>query len=179
MFKLIGLIKGNFLKIIYSIFFSKIRLHGIKCIIPFNSHIRFSKNSLLICRKNIQLGEYCRIKIRKNATLKIGDDFFMNDGSQITCHKQIHIGNNVELGQNVLIFDHDHDYKNPLGLKAQAYNSTNIEIGNNVWIGAGSIILRGTIIGDNCVIAAGSVIKGVYENNSIIIKKGIEEVKYY
>lgn len=35
-----------------------------------------------------------------------------------------------------------------------------IEIGGNVWVGAGCIILPGTVIGDNAVIAAGSVVRG-------------------
>lgn len=37
-----------------------------------------------------------------------------------------------------------------------------IKIGNNVWISANAIILKGTIIGDNCVVGAGSVVKGKF-----------------
>jgi len=44
-------------------------------------------------------------------------------------------------------------------------------IGDNVWIGAGCIILRGTVIGDNCVIGAGSVIKGKIESNTLITQR--------
>ena len=43
-----------------------------------------------------------------------------------------------------------------------------IHIGNHVWIGANSTILRGTKIGDHCVIGAGSIVSGTFENNSII-----------
>jgi len=38
--------------------------------------------------------------------------------------------------------------------------NTGIEIGNNVWVGAGCIILPGSVIGDDAVIAAGSVVRG-------------------
>jgi acetyltransferase-like isoleucine patch superfamily enzyme len=43
-----------------------------------------------------------------------------------------------------------------------------IVIGNNVWIGAGAIILPGTTIGDGAVIAAGTVVKGRIPGRSIV-----------
>lgn len=42
-----------------------------------------------------------------------------------------------------------------------------IVIGNNVWIGLNVIVLKGSIIGDNTIIAAGSVVKGIVPANSI------------
>ncbi len=43
-----------------------------------------------------------------------------------------------------------------------------VRIGKNVWIGAGSIILDGTVIGDNCVVVAGSLVNRRYPDNVII-----------
>lgn len=43
-----------------------------------------------------------------------------------------------------------------------------IKIGDNVWIGAGVIILPGCNIGNNCVIAAGSVVNTDIPNNSMV-----------
>lgn len=43
-----------------------------------------------------------------------------------------------------------------------------MKIGNKVWIGTNSIILKDTIIGDNCIIAANSVVKGVFPENCLI-----------
>lgn len=43
-----------------------------------------------------------------------------------------------------------------------------IEIGNNVWIGLNTTILKNTRIGNNCVIAAGSVVKGQFPDNVLI-----------
>ena len=51
------------------------------------------------------------------------------------------------------------DNKNPHG---------EVKIGNKVWIGTNSIILKDTIIGDNCIIAANSVVKGVFPENCLI-----------
>lgn len=52
-----------------------------------------------------------------------------------------------------------------------------VKIGNNVWIGANTIILRGTEIGDNYVIGAGCVVKGKYNKGSVIIQKRKEEIR--
>ena len=49
--------------------------------------------------------------------------------------------------------------------------SAPITLEDNVWIGANSIILRGTEIGDNSVIAAGSIVKGIVPENSIYVQK--------
>ena len=46
-----------------------------------------------------------------------------------------------------------------------------IIIGRNVWIGANTVILRGTTIGDNAVIAAGSVLKGDVAPNTVFLNK--------
>lgn len=43
-----------------------------------------------------------------------------------------------------------------------------IEIGKDCFIGANSIILKGTVIGDGCVIGAGSVVCGKFEPNTVI-----------
>jgi len=43
-----------------------------------------------------------------------------------------------------------------------------VEIGDNVFLGTNSVILAGTFVGDNCIIGAGAVVKGVFEANSVI-----------
>lgn len=51
------------------------------------------------------------------------------------------------------------------------FKTSPITIGSNVWIGANTLILRGTHIGDNCVVAGGAVIRGSYPANTVIIQK--------
>ena len=43
-----------------------------------------------------------------------------------------------------------------------------IRIGNNCWIASNAVILKGAEIGDNCVIGAGCVVKGVIPSGSIV-----------
>ena len=53
----------------------------------------------------------------------------------------------------------------------------NVQIGNNVWLGANVIILPGTIIEDNCIIAAGSVVNKLIESNSVYAGAPAKKIK--
>ena len=63
------------------------------------------------------------------------------------------------------------------GPKGDGFYLGEIEIGDNTWVGAGTIILLGTRIGRNCVIGAGSVVKGDVPDNTRLIQKRINTVK--
>lgn len=92
----------------------------------------------------------------KKTGLKIGENFAFNDGCIIDpshCWK-ISIGDNVTLAPNVHILAHDASTKFYLDYTKVGL----VKIGNEVFIGAGSIILPNVEIGDNVIIGAGSVV---------------------
>jgi maltose O-acetyltransferase len=76
----------------------------------------------------------------------------------------ITIGNNVTLAPNVHILAHDASTKKFIGY-TKVRNTT---IGNDVFIGANSIIMPGVEIGNNVIIAAGSVVTKNIENNQLV-----------
>ena len=125
----------------------------------------------------INLGKKCNILkgtvlgVREEGKLSIGDGTFINQNCQVICHKQITIGNDVCIGPNTVIVDHDHKFgKN--GVEKKNFNCKDIVIGNNVWIGANCVILKDTKIGDNAVIGAGSIVfENVGDNTTLIQKK--------
>ena len=94
----------------------------------------------------------------------------------IVSHDRVFIDEGTIIAPHVYIYDHDHKIENGI-VSRNTYNKKAVYIGKNVWIGANTVILRGTEIGDNCVIVAGCVIKGKYTAGSVIIQKRIEEVK--
>ena len=112
---------------------------------------------------NVHLGSWGGI-------ITIGEGCSFNRNVIIISRKQISIGNKTIIGPNVCIYDHDHEF-GPNGVISDKYKDGTVSIGNNVWIGAGSIILRGSIIGDNCVIGAGCVITGEIPANSLVISE--------
>lgn len=168
---------------VISVFVSFVRCIVLK-IFHFNSFFfkgieRFSPNvSIELDRGgNISLGRRVRahsgvkIKVRKKACLVIGDNVSFNYNCMVFCRDKIEIGEGVEFGPGVLIYDHDHDYKTEGGIKAGKFLVKPVIIGANAWIGANTVILRGSVIGENAVIGAGSIIKGKVPAGSVFIQK--------
>ena len=81
---------------------------------------------------------------------------------------EIFIGDNVMFAPNVTLATGTHPIHPGLRSKKAQYNLP-IYIGDNVWIGAGSIILPGVRIGDNTVIGAGSVVTKDIPSNVVAV----------
>ncbi|ASI86346.1 acyltransferase [Bacillus cereus] len=141
--------------------------------------IEMGKGSKLNLQKMVRARSGSKLCVRSGAELSIGYNTGFNHGCLVISHHKIEIGKNCQFGPNVLIYDHDHDFRNPDGVKALKYKTSPVVIGDNVWIGANTVILRGTIIGDNTVIGAGSVIKGTFPNDSIVVQKRENQIISY
>lgn len=135
------------------------------------------KNSKIILNKAVRAHSRVKLRAINDGIIKIGQNVSLNYGCIIVAMHNISIGEGTEFGPNVLVYDHDHDFRAKGGLKANKYSKGKVTIGNNCWVGANTVILKGTSIGDNSVIAAGSVIKGDYPANSIIYQQRETKVK--
>ena len=103
----------------------------------------------------------CRFVMqRSGAEIRIGSHSGMS-GVTIMCAKRVEIGEYVGLGANVMIYDNDMHAINPyLRMNDNDRNTKakEVVIGDHVWVGANSIILKGVHIGRGAVIGAGSVV---------------------
>ena len=110
------------------------------------------------------------ILARNNSNIIIGKNVGIS-GATLYARKSIVIGDNTLIGGNTKILDNDF---HPIDTEARINNdssmikSKEVLIGKNVFIGCNSLILKGTIIGDNCIVGAGSVVSGKFPNNVII-----------
>lgn len=139
-----------------------------------NSHIEiFHKKAKVYIGKFVFIRKNTSIRVDHDGELVISDKVFINNNCTINCVNKITIGSQTKIAPNVCINDHDHNYKNPS--ESHLIKGT-VFIGKNVWIGANVVILRDTTIGDNAVIAAGSVVKGNVPANSLFINKREKEV---
>lgn len=121
--------------------------------------------STIVIGKQLHMRGPFYLKALAGGKLEIGDTCFFNHNCSITCMKNIKIGSNCKFGNNLVIVDHDHNFKYK---SKEEYVSEAIQIGNNVWIGANVTILKGVFIGDNCVIAAGTVVQKSIPANTIL-----------
>ena len=89
--------------------------------------------------------------------ITVGDYFYSNHGMIITDGAKVTFGDNVFVAPNCCFTTAEHAI-DPDMRKNGVEIAKPITVGNNVWIGAGAIILAGVEIGDNTVIGAGSVV---------------------
>ena len=97
----------------------------------------------------------------------ISDDVTINRNSIVVAKQKVIVGRGSSIGPNVCIYDHDHKIDKSGFYKAD-FVMAPVEIGQNVWIAANCTILKGTKIGDNCIIGAGCVVSGEIPDNSLI-----------
>lgn len=96
--------------------------------------------------------------------------------------ERIHIKNNVFLTHDVILLVHDqsavtvyNSEKSPLNT-GTFYNVKDIYIGNNVFIGMRSIVLPGSVIGDNVVIGAGSIVRGNLDSGFVYAGNPVKKI---
>jgi len=108
--------------------------------------------------------------LRPEAELLIGDDVGMS-GAVICAAYSISIGSRVLLGSEVLIVDTDFHPLEPTGRRfatlPEPQPEDRVEIGDDVFIGARAMVLKGSTIGRGSVIGAGSVVCGLIPPNCI------------
>ncbi|MFE0562556.1 acyltransferase [Priestia megaterium] len=171
---------SNYYKVIMKLlrikYDSGLRLHG--CPIIFNKRgatINIGKNVTIKSSFLSNLvGLYSRtILITRTSEAKIEiEDNVGISGATIYARSSITIGENTMVGGNTKILDNDFhpievedrntDVKEKIGTRP-------VVIGKNCFIGCNVLILKGTELGDGCVVGAGAVVSGKFPSNSIIV----------
>ena len=81
----------------------------------------------------------------------------------------IHIGKNVQICQGVSILTHGYDWSVIKGKYGEVIGSSGgVTIGDNVFIGVNTTILKGTRIGNNTIVGANSLVSGEFPNDIVI-----------
>lgn len=109
-----------------------------------------------------ECGDNCWIELpfRANwggAHLHLGNNVYANFNLTLVDDGDIFVGDKVMFGPNVTVATANHPIEPSLRARAMQYNKP-VHIGNNVWIGAGVVIVPGVTIGENSVIGAGSIV---------------------
>lgn len=110
-----------------------------------------------------------KIRYFRKQGMKIGNQCHFNTISFSTEPYLIEIGDHVAIAAGTDFITHDGAvwcFRDEL-VNADVFGK--IKIGNNVFIGNNCTILPKTIIGDNCIIGAGSIIRGKFPENVVIL----------
>jgi len=124
--------------------------------------------------RKLQLGPGCIVgsftKIKVGGALRIGARAGFANGCFVSASPgSIEIGDDFICGPNVSIVAQNYVYeKVDVPLEEQGKYSLGITIGNNVWVGAGVVILDGSDVGDNTIIVANSLVNRRHPPNVIL-----------
>lgn len=140
--------------------------------------------------QNVQI--YGDINIFKSGSFKIGKNSFVGEFSKIFVFSNIEIGDNCLISHGVTVMDSDTHSKDFQERADEYYNNVvkgiqrdpnnmvvanPTKIGNDVWIGCNSIILKGVTIGDRAIIGAGSIINTDIPCDSVVTNNIVLNIK--
>ena len=109
----------------------------------------------IVVRGKVGFGKGSRISVTGKLTL--GDGFHITGGSAIICRHRIDFGKNCLLSWDILVMDSD--FHKILDAEGNVINQDRaILVGDRVWIGCRSTVLKGAVIPDDSVVAACSVV---------------------
>ena len=103
--------------------------------------------------ENILLYPGTRLWAHKGGEISIGNGTYLNRGAEVIAWNRVEIGRDCMIGWDVVIMDTD---LHPVGDRPM--ENKPVVIGDGVWIGCRSIILKGVTIGERAIIAAGSIV---------------------
>jgi len=101
--------------------------------------------------------------------VSIGKKCVIGRGSHIIGHWSITLGDEIQTGPYVYITDQNHTYDDPdQPIGWQTPHEAAVSIGSGSWIGTNAVILPGTVLGRNTVVAAGAVVRGTFPDHVVL-----------
>jgi len=140
-----------------------------------HSQIVLMENSRFIGDSNLCICQGADIILTKEAKLQVMKDVYIGSYSNIRCSGKIIIGNNVRIAQKVSIIDSIYSRSDN---KVGDMIPETVIIHDNVWIGAGAIILPNVNIGAGSIVASGSVVTKDVIENTLVAGNPAKFVKY-
>lgn len=171
MLKTLLLIGYNLVRVVYhKIRFGKrFSVHPLQRISPRCALKIFEQGKLRIGR-NTEFSYGCDFEVHGNGELSIGAGTYFNRYCMISAHQSVQIGAHCMFGPGVKIFDNNHRFSPQEGVSS-TLKCDDITIGDRCWIASDVIILKGSRIGDRCVIGAGCVISGEVPSETLVRQK--------
>lgn len=139
--------------------------------ISIGSHVIIFEGSRIECYDNY-INNYA-------PSLEIGDNVIIGYNFQCLVASKCVIGRDTLMASNILISTENHGTDPSIKYSDQPLITKDVHIGNNCWIGEKVIILPGVKLGDNVIVAAGSVVTKSFDSNLIIAGNPAKVIKKY
>ena len=146
-------------------------------------HISLGRRTLLAPHVSLSVGMAPGQPLPPGATspvLRIGDGCSIGRGTHVVAHRSVVIGDDVITGPNVYLTDQNHVYADPSVPIGQQWPADDpVVVGAGSWIGAGAVVLPGTTLGRNTVVAAGAVVRGTFPDHAVLAGVPAKVVRRY
>jgi acetyltransferase-like isoleucine patch superfamily enzyme len=128
-----------------------------------------SAGSQIRLGRQTRVGRRSMIYLRDGSTLTIGDDTIIGHYANIRVGSIIEIGSHVRFAQFVSVLGDNHRFDRlDIPIAAQGVEPAPVRIGDDVWLGAGAIVLAGVTIGRGSVVGAGAVVTHDVAEHTIV-----------
>ena len=164
-----------------------LRIRFPSAFIAAKTYISYEDINLITLSKNTYIGNFTTIHVHnyskdyKNSFFVLGENSSIGELNNIRASGgKIVIGKNCLISQNVSMIAADHQFAKDILINEQIWNDekNNIILGDDVWIGANTVILPGVIIESGAIIAAGSIVTKNVKQNSIVAGVPAKHIKY-
>jgi acetyltransferase-like isoleucine patch superfamily enzyme len=144
----------------------KLSFEPFMCTTPI--YLNLAAGSRLVIEGDFSIGAGCSVFLSRDAELYIGgckleSGAGITERSRIMVHKKVHIGTDFICSWNVFISDCDWHRITNQDIQADVF------IGDHVWIAPNSSILKGTIIGNGCIVSTGAVLHKIKVPNNCLV----------
>ena len=154
-------------------------------------HVQMEKREAQLKRMFAEIGEGCYIETPFHSNwgghhVHFGSNVYANFNLTLVDDTHIYVGDGTMFAPNVVIATAAHPIDPELRSRGLQYNMP-VRIGRNCWLGAGVIVMPGVTIGDNVVIGAGSIVTKDLPSNVVAVgnpcrvmrQVGDHDRKYY
>jgi maltose O-acetyltransferase len=118
--------------------------------------------------KNVIISPHVYFEVPEK--IEIGNNCAFNRDCWVSGGGSLVIHDDVIIGPKVIIHSANHNFSNSnIPIRLQGHSFKRVIIKQNVWIGAGAIILPGVTINENCIIGAGAVVTKDIPPNSMAV----------
>ena len=137
------------------------------CIYSLKSILNIPKPGRLVFKGEAHIGHGAIISC-VGGVMTVGDNFAVSGSTSFVCYKEITIGRDVQFAWDSLVMDSD--AHKIYALEGERMNEDRpIIIGDKVWLACQNTLLKGTVIGSNCVVGACSLLNKDYSEDGVII----------
>lgn len=152
---------------------------GSNLVVKRSAEFRMVKHAVLEVGSNVTIQDQSFFQLTMpDPKVFIGDNTVIGRRNIITAKNLIRIGSDVLIGSDVQIIDHSHGTKRDTPIRLQKAQIGTVEIGDDVWIGAGARILMNVKIGNGAVIGANAVVINDIPEYAIAVGSPAKVVKF-